>query len=113
LQPFHIDAKKPCEDSSSNYIIQCEIKCQKIREDVLTVLNGKRIYSALAPRFSAFSVYRNGGAMDQFGLRAAQEQDDLRNLFRFGPFGKISGWHRLAIRFRVDNAGQNGIHAHA
>lgn len=113
LQPLHIDAKKPCEDSCWNYIIQCEIQSQKIREDVLTVLNGKSIYSALAPRLSALSVYRNGRAMDEFGLCAAQEQDDLRNLFRLGPFGKISAWHRLAIRLCVDNAGQNGIHAHA
>lgn len=112
LQPLHIDATKPREDSSSHYIIQCEIQREKIREDVLTVLNGKRIFR-LSTAVSALSVYRNSRAMDEFSFRAAQEQDDLRDLFRLGPFGKISVRHGFAIGFRVDNAGQNGIHPHA
>ena len=62
---------------------------------------------------SAFSVNGDGGAVDDFGLVSAQEQDDASNVLGLWPFREIRFRHGFAVRLRVNNAGKNRVHAHA
>jgi hypothetical protein len=60
-------------------------------------------------RCSAVSVNRNRRAVNHFGCRAAQEQDDFGDLLWLWPLGEIGSGHGSAIGFGIDDAGQNGI----
>src|SRR5438270_14067636 len=58
---------------------------------------------------SGAAIDGDGRAVDDAGGITAEEQYDLRNVLRFGPFPEVGGRHDLAIHIRVDDARQNGI----
>ena len=47
--------------------------------------------------------------MDNFGIVAAQEQDDAGDILGLWPRGKIRFRHRFAVGLRVNDARQDGI----
>ncbi len=49
--------------------------------------------------------------MNYFRVVAAQKYDNPRNIFRLRPFREIGFGHVFSIRFRIDDAGKNRIHA--
>ena len=59
----------------------------------------------------ALTVDRDRRPMNHPCIIAAQEQNHARNLFRLWPLREIGFGHRPSIRFRVDDARKDRIHA--
>ena len=85
----YVDVKNEWGDSKIDYIIKAKSGLLKFRE--VSVNASLHLAVFPSPYVSALAIDRNGRTMDQLGFRSAQEQDDLGNLFRLGPLGKISG----------------------
>ena len=64
-------------------------------------------------RRAGSSVSKNGNRSTVDDTRAVtgKEEHNFRNVFDFGPFGKIGVGHGLAVRLGVDDAGQDGVGA--
>src|SRR5579859_3920390 len=83
--------------------------CLKFREDSV---NASLRFIRMRSR-SAFAINRNRSSMHNSRFVAAQEQNNLGNLLRLWPLGKVGVGHRRAIGLSVNDAGQNRIHPDA
>ena len=80
----------------------CLSSCQLVR---------KPDCQLLAVVWDAGPVEGDGGAVDDAGLVAAEEEDYVGQIFRLGPGGEVRGGHGFAIGFGVDDIGEHGVDA--
>jgi len=59
--------------------------------------------------FSAIPIDWYSCSMDHFGIVAAKEQDDTRDVLGLRPLRKIRAGHCFPIYFSIDDAGQDSV----